>query len=239
MCFAGQFILIVKGPPKGSFNAFIQYLGVAASIASVTKGTAEWHLFNILTAEQLEKIRNKNLELVKSFVFFLPHVLFRLSSLAFTFSFLRYYGLFPLAAFIILNFLLYVCIIKKMTEGKYDLFASLPFTTFAPTAAFPRRREGRVWLKRSILLATIFGLLSLLTIRLLPIILPPSSIKSTTGLTHIRFGDNSSQVFHGRQGDEDFLTHEQFSTVWFPALIILGTVCLIDGRISCGKFQSH
>ena len=229
-CFAGQFILIARGPSKGNFNVFIQYLGVAASIASVTKGTAQWHLFNNLTKEQLEKIPNKILELVKSFVFFFPHILFRLSSLAFIFSFLRYYSLIPLAAFMFLNFLVYVCIIGNMTQGKYDLFASLPFTTLAMTAALPRRKESRLWLKRSILLATVFGLLCLLVIRLLPLLVPHSSIKSTAGLTHLRF-DNSSQVFHGSQEEEDFLSHEEFSSTWFPALFVLGTVCLVDGEI--------
>ena len=239
MYCAGQFILITRGRPKVlNFNAFIQYLGIVASIASVARGTAEWHLFNKLTAEELEKIPNKILELVKSFVFFFPHILFRLSSLAFIFSFLSYYGLIPLAAFLLLNFLIYVCIIwnRKMTQGKYDLFASLPFTTFAPTTALPRRRSSRLWLKRSILLATVFGLLCLLVIRLLPLLVPRSSIKSTTGLSHIRFADNStSQESHGKY---NFLSHEDFSTTWFPALILLGTICLIDGKISCGKLSS-
>ena len=196
---------------------------------------------------------------ISSLVFFLPHTLFRITSLAFICSFLRYYSLIPYSLFLLSNLVIFVFIIKDMPEGKYELFASFPFTTLASIAATPGQKESRLWMKRTILLSTIFNLLCLILIYLLPIVASPMAIKSTTGLSHIHFeadtvsgnisifnaslisinssinasnnaSINSSSNINGSQLTEDYLTHKQFANVWFPLLLLLGTICLVDGR---------
>ena len=234
-------MLIVRGPSKGSFvKAFPQFLGIITSLVSVTYRTADWYLPK---------------KKISSLIFFLPHTLFRITSLAFICSFLRYYSLIPYSLFLLSNLVIFVLIIKDMPEGKYELFASFPFTTLASIAALPGRKESRLWMKRTILLSTIFNLLCLILIYLLPILASPMAIKSTTGLSHIHFEADtvsgtisifnaslisinasinasliSSSNINGSQVTEDYLTHEQFSTVWFPLLLLLGAICLVDGR---------
>ena len=246
-------MLIVRGPSKGSFlDVLLQFLGIITSLVSVTHRTADWYLPR---------------KTISSLVFFLPHTLFRITSLAFICSFLRYYSLIPYSLFLLSNLVIFVFIIKDMPEGKYELFASFPFTLLASIAATPGRKESRLWMKRTILLSTIFNLLCLILISLLPILASPMAIKATTGLSHIHFeadtvsGNisifnaslisinasinasnnasinasinaslNSSGNINGSQVTEDYLTHEQFATVWFPLLLLLGTICLVDGR---------
>ena len=229
-----------------------KFLGIITSLVSVTYRTADWYL-----------PRKKN----SSLIFFLPHTLFRITSLAFICSFLRYYSLIPYSLFLLSNLVIFVFIVKDMPKGKYELFASFPFTLLASIAATPGRKESRLWMKRTILLSTIFNLLCLILIYLLPILASPMAIKSTTGLSHIHFEAdtvsdnisifnaslisinasinasnnasinasinaslNSSGNINGSQVTEDYLTHEQFATVWFPLLLLLGTICLVDGR---------
>ena len=231
-------MLIVRGPSKGSFlDVLLQFLGIITSLVSVTHRTADWYLPR---------------KTISSLVFFLPHTLFRITSLAFICSFLRYYSLIPYSLFLLSNLVIFVFIIKDMPEGKYELFASFPFTLLASIAATPGRKESRLWMKRTILLSTIFNLLCLILIYLLPIVASPMAIKSTTGLSHIHFEADtvsgnisifnaslisinasinaSSSNINGSQVTEDYLTHEQFATVWFPLLLLLGTICLVDGR---------
>ena len=246
-------MLIVRGPSKGSFfNVLLQFLGIITSLVSVTYRTADWYI-----------PKKKILALI----FFLPHTLFRITSLAFICSFLRYYSLIPYSLFLLSNLVIFVFIIKDMPKGKYELFASFPFTLLASIAATPGRKESRLWMKRTILLSTIFNLLCLILIYLLPILASPMAIKSTTGLSHIHFeADNvsgtisifnaslisintsinailnnsgiisanaslvSSNNINGSQVTEDYLTHDEFSTTWFPLLLLLGTICLVDGR---------
>ena len=231
-------MLIVRGPSKGSFlDVLLQFLGIITSLVSVTHRTADWYLPR---------------KTISSLVFFLPHTLFRITSLAFICSFLRYYSLIPYSLFLLSNLVIFVFIVKDMPEGKYELFASFPFTLLASIAATPGRKESRLWMKRTILLSTIFNLLCLILIYLLPIVASPMAIKSTTGLSHIHFEADtvsgnisifnaslisinasinaSSSNINGSQVTEDYLTHEQFATVWFPLLLLLGTICLVDGR---------
>ena len=231
-------MLIVRGPSKGSFlDVLLQFLGIITSLVSVTHRTADWYLPR---------------KTISSLVFFLPHTLFRITSLAFIRSFLRYYSLIPYSLFLLSNLVIFVFIVKGMPEGKYELFASFPFTTLASIAATPGRKESRLWMKRTILLSTIFNLLCLILIYLLPILASPMAIKFTTGLSHIHFEADtvsgnisifnaslisinasinaSSSNINGSQVTEDYLTHEQFATVWFPLLLLLGTICLVDGR---------
>ena len=231
-------MLIVRGPSKGSFlDVLLQFLGIITSLVSVTHRTADWYLPR---------------KTISSLVFFLPHTLFRITSLAFICSFLRYYSLIPYSLFLLSNLVIFVFIVKDMPKGKYELFASFPFTTLASIAATPGRKESRLWMKRTILLSTIFNLLCLILIYLLPIVASPMAIKSTTGLSHIHFEADtvsgnisifnaslisinasinaSSSNINGSQVTEDYLTHEQFATVWFPLLLLLGTICLVDGR---------
>ena len=235
-------MLIVRGPSKGSFlDVLLQFLGIITSLVSVTYRTADWYL-----------PRKK----ISSLVFFLPHTLFRITSLAFICSFLRYYSLIPYSLFLLSNLVIFVFIVKDMPEGKYELFASFPFTTLASIAATPGRKESRLWMKRTILLSTIFNLLCLILIYLLPILASPMAIKSTTGLSHIHFEADtvsgnisinastdssgtisisnasliSSSNITGSQVTKDYLNHEQFSTTWFPLLLLLGAICLVDGK---------
>ena len=214
-------MLIVRGPSQGPFiNTFLQYLGIFTSIISVTIGTARWHIYNNRTEEEKARVVGKY-PLIKSLMFFLPHTLFRLSSLAFIYSFLKYYSLIPFATFSVLNLLLFVWITRDMNEGRYQLWSSLPFTTLATTVALPRRKEHRVWMKRSLLLAISHSLLCLIVVRLLSIFASPISISATTGLSHVHRQQSNNST------GKNFLSHEQFSSNWFQALIVLGTLCLV------------
>ena len=101
----GLYILLVLGPAEGFVDKIIQFLGLAASLLSVVKGIAEFHLYTSFNVgEEKENQKPVNLfQLLKSSTFFLPHTLFRSLSIAVIAAFIGYYAFIPFAVIFLLN----------------------------------------------------------------------------------------------------------------------------------------
>ena len=125
-------------------------------------------------------------------LFFLPHVLFRSSALAFTAAFLGYFAIIPLtlAITIVLGACCHLCV---TTDDARHIGAVLTLmaTVFAPIAVVAGSAGDRALMKRAITIFTTILLMCLTFIRLLPIMVQPDNLVATYGLRHLNFAEPS------------------------------------------------
>ena len=166
-----------------------QGVGIATSILSVTKGVAEWWV----RTRKEKGISDATLgQTLKMFPFFLPHVLFRTSALAFTAAFLGYWTLVPLIITIITVWIT-SCVSLPDGNGNGDVFTCCT-TVFAPFAFLAHAPNHRAIMKRAIVTFTTSLMFCLTIIRLLPVFSSPSSLVSTYGLRHLNFANASGDI---------------------------------------------
>ena len=127
---------------------------------------------------------------LKVSLFFLPHVIFRSSALAFTAAFLGYFALIPISLAVTIVFGT-CCHLYIRTMAGGDTMYTLIATVFAPIAVAAGRRSDRTLMKRAITIFTIILLMCLTFIRLLPIMVQPDNLVSTYGLRHLNFAEPS------------------------------------------------
>ena len=170
-----------------------QGVGIATSILSVTKGVAEWWVRARTEEDDVLEISDATLgQTLKVFPFFLPHVLFRTSALAFTAAFLGYWTLVPLIITIITVWITSFVALPE-DNGKDELFTCCT-TVFAPVSFNADERKDRVIMKRAIVIFTTSLMFCLTIIRLLPVLSSPSSLVSTYGLRHLNFANASGDI---------------------------------------------
>ena len=187
-----MYILLVLGPAESFVDKIIQFLGIAASLLSVVKGVAEFHLYTSINSEQEKEYQKPvNLfQLLKSSTFFLPHTLFRSFSIAVIAAFIGYYAFIPFAAIFILNACITFCCASR--SESYQI-VSLVTSFFTPSVLAPDESADRGLLKRSTLVSTIGLLTSLITIFFLPTIFTTeSALLAAPGLHHLNFSNSSS-----------------------------------------------
>ena len=165
--YSGQYVLLVKGPSPRPVAAAMQFFGLAVSLLSLTKGCAAWMLFNSYNiakhfGKPKKHIPINWMSLAKSTSFFLPHAVFRICGMSFAAAFLGYWSL--IGAMI--NILVHIFFALE-NDGA---FINLPMTILSPTIFMVDDKESRTFLKQSILTSAILLLVSLITIRLLPIL---------------------------------------------------------------------
>ena len=183
------------GPPEDDTARTLQYVGITASLLSITKGCAEWWVrsrdanyfafdFDFVTRDApISKT-------LQASMYFLPHILFRTSALAFAAAFLGYYSLIPTISAILVVFCL--CWNHRADEDDDDEGGwTCIATVFAPIALAAGSPYSRTLMKRGITIFTTILLLSLTFIRLLPVMVHPDNLVSTYGLRHLNFAKPS------------------------------------------------
>ena len=178
-----MYILLVLGPAQNLINIIIQCLGIAASLLSLVKGVAEFHLFTTPNM-YLSELEVNYISLLKSSLFFLPHIVFPSFSISTIAAFTGYYALIPFSIICIINSILtFACSARSSPRQIFSLFTSF----LAPSVFLPEYSYDRALLKRSTLVNTFILLLSLTTILLLPVITTEAALLATPGLCHINF----------------------------------------------------
>ena len=175
------------GPTEDETARAFQYIGIAASLLSITKGCGEWWI----RARDFDSEGPKDAPLsttLQASLFFLPHVLFRTSALAFVGAYMGYFALGPigLAVIIVVGVAVYSSF-KNDAGG--DHFVTLPLTIFAPTLIESGKASSRALMKRAITIFTSILLITLTCIRVAPTIIHQETLVSTYGLRHLNFMD--------------------------------------------------
>ena len=127
---------------------------------------------------------------LKVSLFFLPHVIFRSSALAFTAAFLGYFAIIPISLAITIVFGACCHLAATKDDGCMAGFTFIP-TVFAPIAVAAGSNKDRALMKRAIIIFTTILLMSLTFVRLLPIMAQPDNLVSTYGLRHLNFAEPS------------------------------------------------
>ena len=131
-------IQLAIGPSEDPTARGFQFVGILASLLSITKGVAEWWV----------KGRKKGLiqdapltTILLVSLFFLPHVIFRTTAIAFTAAFLGYYALVPFLLAIVIVLALSIPAYnakRRGNQGDESVFlGALGTTIFAPVAYHP------------------------------------------------------------------------------------------------------
>ena len=166
--FPGQYTIVTL-EPSPDHSRIMQYLGMAVSLISLTKGCATWMLFtgfNVFKhfGNTKKQIPVSLSSVVKSLAFFLPHVVFRITAMSVSLAFLRKWGLIPC----IVDVVTHVILIRIVDVRDKSLFISFPMTLLSPTVAVPTAKNHQHFLKLSILASSIIQLLTLICVLLLP-----------------------------------------------------------------------
>ena len=182
--FPGLYIFFILGPARTQINLIIQCLGIAASLLSLVKGVAEFHLFTMFNMFKARKEVNL-VSLLKSSLFFFPHILFRSFSISAIAAFTGFYALIPFSLILMINTIL--TFVYSYDHHPRQIISL--FTSFLAPSVFPIFSSGRALLKRSALVNTSILLLSLTAIALHPSITTKSALLATPGLCHLNFNE--------------------------------------------------
>ena len=109
MTFTGIYIQIILGPSEDETTRVLQFLGIAASLTSISKGTSDWWIrsktndFDWWVESKKKKLVEPTfLETIKSALFFTPHLIFRAVAMTMCAGFLGYYVICPTTIIIII-----------------------------------------------------------------------------------------------------------------------------------------
>ena len=148
-------------------NLILDFGGIALSLLSITKRCVNWWM----TRGPLEGPSPPFLHSLKAAAFyFLPHMLFTSTALAFSCRFLGYNAIWPIGV-IVLHTIVTCLFLYKREEnvrGRDGLFFSAVLSLFAPLALFPDEWSHRALMKRTILCKNIVFLFTFICIAVLP-----------------------------------------------------------------------
>ena len=139
------------------------YVGIAFSILSITRRCVNWWM----SRGPMEGPSPPFTHSLKAATFyFLPHMLFRSTALAFCCRFLGYNAIWPIAIIVIHTAISFVFLHKKEenVRSRNGLFLSAILSLFAPLALFPDESSHRALMKRTILCKNIVFLFTLICI---------------------------------------------------------------------------
>jgi len=186
----GIYIQLIIGPAEDDTARILQYVGITASLLSITKACGEWWVRSAKTEPGAGPAPLP--KTLQACLFFLPHVVFRSAALAFSGAFLGYFVLIPILLCISIVFC--VCLRSDTPYTPYTPDTSLQTliaTIFAPIAVKSSDTSHRGLMKRAITIFTAIFLLTLTFIRVLPEVIQPDDLVSTYGLRHLNFGKSS------------------------------------------------
>ena len=190
------YVLLNTGLSTSFTSRFFQIGGLLASFFTVSKFCAEWHLFTGFSVKEdhVTKIPPDLKSVVKAMLFFGPHVIFRITSIAFLAAFFRFYTFILISIFVIIM----LPIVSFYNKGEIKVASNdsvsnkrkifymslLPISICIPPSIVPYEKSGRITLKIALLISSLLLLPCIILIRLLPL-LPTSTIHCTLGLSHI------------------------------------------------------
>ena len=179
----GIYIQLTLGPAKDPNARAFQFVGLAASLASLVKGCSDWW---VRVAKGLEE--PTLLETLKASVYFMPHLLFRTTAMTFCAAFMGYFFLVPVSLVLVIVIPIFIALlIKEEKNWRPELATTLPLTIVAPTVLASHRKPHRTLMKRTIIVTTSILLITLLFIFLLPFFVEHKDLVSTYGLRHLNF----------------------------------------------------
>ena len=189
--WSGIYIQIILGPSQTSETTrVLQYLGIAASLISICKGTSDW--WARTKAGDWEE-EPAFVETLKAALFFTPHLIFQAVAMSMSAAFLGYYVLCPATIIFIIvlcNFLSLYKEAKKDSDDVLELTISLILTLFSYS------HTACKLMKRTITTFTTILITTLTIIRFLPLIISPDTLVATYGLRHLNFLPPSAGVFN-------------------------------------------
>ena len=89
------YVVLVKGLAGNTFSRFMQIAGILASMFSVARTCSDWFIIEGFNTDDERHIEPGVWYSLKALAFFLPHVIFRTTSIAFITAFLKWYSLIP------------------------------------------------------------------------------------------------------------------------------------------------
>merc|ERR1719507_2709389 len=114
----GLFIQWIIGPAEDKTERYFQFVGITASVVSITKGCSDWW---VRTKKGGELVEADLLEWLQASVYFLPHVVFRLAALSLILAFIGYHSIALLALVALIAFCLALPVVWKLKwKGKAD-----------------------------------------------------------------------------------------------------------------------
>ena len=191
------FVLGINDINKEPLALALQLGGILISIISLTKGVAEYQISGAYQKE------SNFFAVLASMVFILPHTLVRVISYSLIAAFLKYYAAIPAAILLITNTILALVSFAHAqwaiahadadddddhpTENAFYIFVNVFAGLCAPLTVCPPLKEHFRYLRRSLLSTNLLIMTSLLFLKFLPGILPPSVLVKTPGLEHLNF----------------------------------------------------
>ena len=188
----GVYIQIVLGPSEDQTKRTFQIIGLAASLVSISKGTAEWWV-----RSRSEKYPEPTFwESAKASLFFMPHIVFRTISMTMCGALLGYYILVPAFIIVIIVFFNFFFLARnKDKEFSPSLPLTFAFTLFSPMTMLSYSQADRTLMKRTITITTSVLLATLTLVRILPLLVAPDKLVATYGLRHLNFLSPTAGVF--------------------------------------------
>ena len=140
------------------------YIGIALSILSITKRCATWWMTRGPDQGPSPPPCNS---IKAALFFFLPHIAFRTTALAFCWRFLGYNTLWAIAIILLHTFATFVYLYRaeEKPSSKDGLIFSAVLSVLVPLAFYPDERSHRILMKRTLVCKNIifFLLISQLT----------------------------------------------------------------------------
>ena len=139
---------------------------------------------------------------LKACLFFLTHVIFRTTALAFCAAFMGYYLLVPVVFVILVGVCILIPLYRKEEEDKvqYTLPFSLSLTLLVPISIASNASSHRKLMKRTLTLTNILLILSLAFIRIVPEVVDhPDQLTSTYGLCHLNFYQPTGYIIFSKR----------------------------------------
>ena len=157
----------MEGPSENLIDLILDYVAIAFSLLSITRRCVNWWM----TRGPMEGPSPPFTHSLKAAIFyFLPHMLFRSTALAFCCRFLGYNAIWPIAIIVLHTIVTFLFLHKKEenVRSRYGLVFTAVLSLFAPLALFPDESSHRALMKRTILCKTVVFLFTLLLICALP-----------------------------------------------------------------------
>jgi hypothetical protein len=234
----GLFIQWIIGPANGDNERIVQFVGITASIVSITKGCSDWW---IRCKKRGRWVEADLLEWLQAAVYFLPHVLFRLAALSLILAFIGFYSIALLALVALIAFCLALPVVWKLKwegEGDARIFddgitalISFILTLLAPISFQSSSPSHRHLMKRTTTVITFSLLIVLTLIRTVPILVDPDTLIATPGLCHLNFHQHEGlsliQLQNASNGDTYGCYH-----LSLPQYSEKSTTCAVMGCIN-------
>ena len=132
------------------------YIGIGLSILSITKRCVTWWMTRGPAQEPSPPVCHS---IMAALFFFLPHIAFRTTSLAFCWRFLGYNTLWAVAIVLLHTIAIFVFLYRaeEKPRSKDGLIFSAVLSVLVPLAFYPDERSHRILMKRTLVCKNIIN----------------------------------------------------------------------------------